>query len=70
MRINADPVIREMRRAVPVRDFDGELWWVDPDERQPPFREDGSVDHTKMFRRITRRDGRQIWAIFPATPIV
>ena len=52
----SDPVLGELPWRVPVRRENGELFWGDPTGNAPPFRENGTVEPTLMFRKSRFRD--------------
>jgi hypothetical protein len=58
-RLNSDPYIQGLSFVIPVW-WNEALYWVDPDCKAPPFREDGSVVTEGTFRRVTL-DGERVW---------
>jgi hypothetical protein len=60
-RPDKDPVIRALRRVVPVL-WNDELFWVDPSGVEPAFREDGTTDTEGTFQQIKDDDGQLVWA--------
>ena len=60
-----DVGIKGMRRVTSLRDHNDNLWWIDPAGHYPPFREDGTVDHSIRFRRIRNPQGEYVWVQMP-----
>lgn len=60
-----DPEMATMRWVTPIQ-FDGELYWMDPEGVEPAYDEEGHVTDWQ-FKRITSPEGQPMWVRFSRT---